>query len=259
MFLYGPIATVVVLAFQGPEGGLVFPMNGISLHWFGELFRPQPIGDIWGAFDRSVGLGGIVMVATVLLALLAGLAFRSRFLGDTMLFYIVVASLVMPSVVVSLGIGAMCEMLGIERAWYDSALGAHLTWTLPFGLLIMLAVFNRFDRAYEEAARDLGATGWQTIRHIVVPIIAPSLLGVALFGFTLSYDEIARTSQTVGALNTLPLELEAMQTNATTPVIYALGAMTTGLSLLVIGVCLVALTAVRRRRERFGSDACKAI
>jgi putative spermidine/putrescine transport system permease protein len=259
VFLYGPIATVIVLAFQGPEGGLVFPMNGVSLHWFGELFRPQPIGDIWGSFDRSIALGAIVMVATTLLSLLAGLAFRHRFTGATILFYIVVASLVMPSVVVSLGIGAMFEMLGIERAWYSSALGAHLTWTLPFGLLIMLAVFNRFNPAYEEAARDLGATGWQTIRHIVVPIIAPSLLGVALFGFTLSYDEIARTSQSVGALNTLPLELEAMQTNATTPVIYALGAMTTGLSLLIIGACVVALAVVRRRREAFGSDAGRAV
>ena len=259
VFLYGPIAAVVVLAFQGPEGGLVFPMNGVSLHWFGELFRPQSIGDIWGSFDRSIALGVIVMSATVLFSFLAGLALRHRFPGATTLFYVVIASLVMPSVVVSLGIGAMFELLGIERAWYSSALGAHLTWTLPFGLLIMLAVFNRFNPAFEEAARDLGASGWQTVRYVVVPIIAPSLVGVGLFGFTLSYDEIARTSQSVGALNTLPLELEAMQTNATTPVVYALGAMTTGLSLLVIGTCLLGLVAVRRRRESFGSDVGKAV
>jgi putative spermidine/putrescine transport system permease protein len=259
VFLYGPIATVVMLAFQGPEGGLVFPMNGVSLHWFAELFRPQSIGDIWGSFDRSIALGAIVMIATVLFSLLGGLAYRRRFPGATALFYVVIASMVMPSVVVSLGIGSMFEMLGIERTWYSSALGAHLTWTLPFGLLIMLAVFNRFNPSYEEAARDLGAGGWQTVRYIVVPIIAPSLVGVALFGFTLSYDEIARTSQSVGALNTLPLELEAMQTNATTPVIYALGAMTTGLSLFVIGACLLALMAVRRSRDRYGSDAGKAV
>jgi putative spermidine/putrescine transport system permease protein len=165
----------------------------------------------------------------------------------------------MPSVVVSLGIGALFEMLGIERAWYSSALGAHLTWTLPFGLLIMFAVFNRFSPSYEEAARDLGATGWQTVRHVVVPIILPSLVGVALFGFTLSYDEIARTSQSVGALNTLPLELEAMQTNATTPVIYALGAMTTALSLVVISTSLIAVLLARRQRARLGTDAGQAV
>ncbi len=103
----------------------------------------------------------------------------------------------------------------------------------------MFAVFNRFNPAYEEAARDLGASGYQTIRHVVLPIVAPSLIGVALFGFTLSYDELARTSQSVGALNTLPLELQAMQTNATTPVIYALGTLTTALSIAVISICLI--------------------
>ena len=259
VFLYGPIATIVILSFQGPEGGLVFPMNGFSVHWFAELFQPQSVGDIWGSFARSAQLGLIVMVCTVLFSFLAGLAFRRRFKGATLLLYLAVASLVMPSVVVSLGIGALFELLGIERSWYSSALGAHLTWTLPFGLLIMFAVFNRFNPSSEEAARDQGASGWQTIRHVVVPIILPSLVGVALFGFTLSYDEIARTSQSVGALNTLPLELQAMQTNATTPVIYALGAMTTGLSLLVIGISVMAVLLVRWRRARLGSDAGLAV
>ena len=259
LFLYGPIATIVVLSFQGPEGGLVFPMRGVSLHWFADLFRPQSIGDIWGSFDRSFKLGLIVLVLTVVCSFLAGLAFRHRFAGATLLFYIVVAGLIMPSVVVSLGIGAMFELMGWERNWFSSALGAHLTWTLPFGLLIMFAVFNRFNPAYEEAARDLGASGWQTIRHVVLPIVAPSLIGVALFGFTLSYDELARTSQSGGALNTLPLELQAMQTNATTPVIYALGTLTTALSVAVISICLIAALALQWRRARLGSDAGKGV
>jgi putative spermidine/putrescine transport system permease protein len=123
----------------------------------------------------------------------------------------------------------------------------------------MFAVFNRFDPAYEEAARDLGASGWQTIRYVVLPIVLPSLVGVALFGFTLSYDEIARTSQSVGALNTLPLELQAMQTTATTPVIYALGALTTGLSLAVVLYCLLLVTVMQRRRARHGSDAGQGV
>ena len=259
IFLYGPMSAVILLAFQGPDGGLTFPMNGVSLHWFADLFNPQPIGDIWGAFGRSIWLGLIVMVATVVVAFLAGLAFRRKFRGSGVIFYCAVASLIMPSIVVSLGIGAGFELLGIERSWWSSALGAHLTWTLPFGLLIMFAVFNRFDKSYEEAARDLGAGGWQTIRHVVLPIVAPSLIGVALFGFTLSYDEIARTSQSVGALNTLPLELQAMQTNVTTPIIYALGAYTTGLSLLVIAIALGLVMLFRMRQRRHGSDAGKGM
>ena len=259
LFLYGPILTIVVLSFQGPEGGLVFPMRGFSVHWFADLFRPQSIGDIWGSFARSLKLGLIVLVLTVVFSFLAGLAFRHRFTGGTLLFYIAVASLIMPSVVVSLGIGAGFELLGIERNWYSSALGAHLSWTLPFGLLIMFAVFNRFNPAYEEAARDLGASGLQTVNHVVLPIVLPSLVGVALFGFTLSYDELARTSQAAGALNTLPLELQAMQTNATTPVIYALGTLTTGLSFAVITICLLTVLIIQRRRARHGSDAGQGV
>jgi putative spermidine/putrescine transport system permease protein len=259
LFLYGPIATIVVLSVQGPAGGLVFPLHGISLYWFSDLFRPQSIGDIWGSFDRSLKLGLIVLVLTVVCSFFAGLGFRRRFAGGTLLFYVVVAGLIMPSVVVSLGIGSMFELMGWERNWFSSALGAHLTWTLPFGLLIMFAVFNRFNPAYEEAARDLGATGYQTIRHVVLPIVAPSLIGVALFGFTLSYDELARTSQSVGALNTLPLELQAMQTNATTPVIYALGTLTTALSFAVISICLITVLLLQWRRARHGSDAGKGV
>jgi putative spermidine/putrescine transport system permease protein len=234
-------------------------MRGFSVHWFQDLFRPQSIGDIWGSFERSIKLGLIVLVLTVVFSFLAGLAFRRRFKGATLLFYIAVASLIMPSVVVSLGIGAGFELLGIERNWYSSALGAHLSWTLPFGLLIMFAVFNRFNPAYEEAARDLGASGLQTVNHVVLPIVLPSLVGVALFGFTLSYDELARTSQAAGALNTLPLELQAMQTNATTPVIYALGTLTTALSFAVIMLCLLSVLLIQRRRARHGSDAGKGV
>jgi len=190
------------------------------------------------------------MVLTVVLSFLAGLAFRTAFYGSSAVFYIAVASLIMPSVVVSLGIGAMYEFFGLARAWYSSALGAHLTWTLPFGLLIMFAVFNRFNKAYEEAAHDLGASGWQTLRRVVLPMVFPSLVGVALFGFTLSYDEIARTSQAIGALNTLPLELQALQTNATTPVIYALGTLITALSLGVIVGCLLVVLMIQHRRTR---------
>ncbi|MEM9222027.1 MAG: ABC transporter permease subunit [Pseudomonadota bacterium] len=258
IFLYTPIFTIMLLSFQGPGGGLTFPMRGVSLHWFQDLFGPQSIGDMWGAFRRSFALGLIVMVCTVVISLTAGLAYRRGFIGSTMLLYVSIASLIMPSVVVSLGIGAGLELAGIPRHWYSSGVGAHLTWTLPFGLLIMFAVFNRFDPAYEQAARDQGASGWQTIRYVIIPIILPSLIGVALFSFTLSYDEVARSSQAIGAVNTLPLELLAMQTNATTPVIYALGTLTTGLSFLVIGITLVVFVWLRRRQQRHGSDAGNA-
>ncbi|PWC47517.1 ABC transporter permease [Azospirillum sp. TSA6c] len=250
LFLYGPTATILILSFQGPEGGLTFPMNGVSLHWFRNLFEQQAVGDFGGSFRRSIALGLMVMVLTVLFSVLAGFAFRRRFRGSGALFYLAVASLIVPSILVSLGIGLFFNILGLEPSWYSSALGAHLTWTLPFGLLIVFAIFNRFNPAYEEAARDLGATPWQTVRHVVLPILLPSLIGVGLFGFTLSYDEFARTLMTAGSFNTLPLEIYGMTTNVTTPVLYALGSLTTVFSFTVIGLFFLGLIALRRRRLR---------
>ncbi|MDR6190637.1 putative spermidine/putrescine transport system permease protein [Agrobacterium pusense] len=250
LFLYGPLSAILILAFQGPNGGLTFPLNGVSLHWFGNLFEQQAVGDFGGSFRRSFALGLMVMVVTVLVSLLAGLAFRRKFIGATPLFYLSVASLVVPSIIVSLGIGVLFQQLGLEPSWYTSAFGAHLTWTLPFGVLIMLAVFNRFSPSYEEAARDLGASSWQTFAHVVLPMIAPSLIGVGLFGFTLSYDEFARTLMTSGTYNTLPLEIYGMTTNVTTPVLYALGAVTTLFSFLVIAATLGLIVTLNRRHSR---------
>jgi len=269
LFLYGPTISILVLSFQGPEGGLTFPMRGFSTFWFESLFDGVGVIDIWGAFARSIRLGLVVMVLTVIFSLMAGMAFRRHFALSAFLFYATISSLIVPSIVISLGVALefriiddLIKAIGADMQiqWiiddfrttmglFSSGLGAQLTWTLPFGLLIMFAVFNRFDPSYEEAARDLGAGPWQTFREAVLPIIAPSLIGVALFGFTLSYDELARSSQAIGGLNTLPLELRGLTTTVTDPTIYALGTLTTAVSFLAIAFFLTLFALLRRRSK----------
>ncbi|HTI01180.1 MAG TPA: ABC transporter permease [Acidisoma sp.] len=248
LFLYGPIVTIVILSFQGKGGGLTFPMRGFSFHWFHALFQQQMVGDFGGSITRSLTLAFMVMVANVVISVAGGMAFRRRFTGSTVLFYLVIASLIVPSILVSLGIGLLFSQLGLNPAWYSSAFGAQLTWTIPFGLLIMFAVFNRFNKSWEEAARDLGASPWASFTNIVLPIILPGVIGIALFGFSLSYDEFPRTMMTAGDANTLPLEIFAMTANVTTPVIYALGTLTTAFSALVIIVAMTTMAVIRRRR-----------
>ena len=270
LFMYGPMLVIVILSFQGPEGGLTLPLRGVSLHWFYKLAEGLGVVDIGAALKRSLGLGLVVMALTVVFSVLAGLAFRKKLAGGNTLFYIVVASLIMPSIIVSLGIGLEFRLLdtGIKKALeefgmastlenygtalglYTSALGAHLTWTLPFGLLIMFAIFNRFNPAYEEAARDLGATPWQSFRHVVLPLIAPSVVGIGMFGFTLSWDEIARTSQAIGDANSLPLELQGLTTTVTTPSIYALGTVTMVVSFIVMGLAVGLAWLLAKRQQR---------
>ena len=250
LFLYGPMSTIFILSFQGPTGGLTFPLRGFSTHWFSALFGQSRTGDIGGAFTRSLPLALVVMLITVVFSILAGLGFRKRFFGSSVIFYMAVASLIVPGLVLSIGGGLVFSFLGMEPRWWSSALGAHLTWTLPFGLLIMFAVLSRFNPEYEEAAHDLGASTLQSLRYVMLPILLPGIIAVALFGFTLSYDEFPRSWQTVGPYNTLPLEIWAMTTNVTSPALYALGTVTTGISFGVIAIAIGSIAIIQRRRTR---------
>ncbi len=248
LFLYGPMLVIYVLSFQGANGGVTFPMVGTSLTWFGDVFRPGQMADIPVSFTRSVELATVVSALTVVISVAAGLGFRRRFPGSGLVFYLAVASLVMPSLLVGFGIGLGFQMLGIEPSLFTSALGAQLTWTLPFGLFAMFAVVNRFNRSYEEAANDLGASAFQRLRYVTLPILLPGILGVAMGAFTLSYDEYARTTLTIGTRNTLPLEIYALISSSTTPMLFAIGTLTTTVSFLLIGVTLVFVFRMQRRR-----------
>src|SRR6202048_2622983 len=111
LFLYGPMFAIYILSFQGPDGGLTFPMNGTPLVWFSRVLSGGGIVDIGAAFKRSLELGLVVMVLTVLLSVSAGMAFRKSFRGATFLFYVAIASLIMPSIITSLGIALEFRLL----------------------------------------------------------------------------------------------------------------------------------------------------
>jgi len=224
-------------------------MVGTSTMWFHALIDNNRTGDIAGSFQRSIGLAAVVTILTVSLCVSAGLGFRRRFPGAGFVFYMAIASLVMPGLFVGLGISLVFRLLGLETDWHVSGLGAQLTWTLPFGLLVMFAVIGRFNRSYEEAAKDLGASAWQRTREVTLPILLPGIIGVGLFGFTLSYDEFPRTVLTAGGENTLPLEIWAMTTNVTSPALFAVGTVTTVVSFLVIGVSLGSIALIQRHRR----------
>lgn len=255
LFLYGPMITIFMLSLQGPEGSLTFPMRGFSFYWLGQVFQEQRVGSFVEAFQRSLLLGVIIMLLSISVSVLAGLAFRKRFKGADLIFYLTIASLIVPSVLVSLGIGIVFQVLKIDTNWFSSGLGAHLTWTVPFAFLIMLGVFNRFNPSYEESARDLGASDFKTFWEIVFPLIFASLLGIGILTFTLSYDEFTRTSLVSGQDNTLPLEIFGMTTNVTSPALYALGTLTTLFSFGMIAIAFFAFQFLSKRQQ--GRDILK--
>jgi putative spermidine/putrescine transport system permease protein len=255
LFLYGPMLVIYVLSFQGENGGVTFPMVGFSTVWFQEIMKPGQMANIPVSFGRSITLAAVVSCITVVFAVAAALGFRRKFPGSGFVFYMAVASLVMPGLLIGFGIGLSFRFLGLSTSLFTSALGAQLTWTLPFGLFAMFAVVNRFNRSWEEAAADLGASAWQRLRHVTLPILLPGILGVAMGALTLSYDEYARTTLAIGPLNTLPLEIYALISSDTSPTLFALGTLTTSASFLIITATLVLVFRMQRRRSLAGLKA----
>ena len=254
--LYGPMICIYVLSFQGPRRPGV-PDEGLSLHWFVDLFTQVRTGDVKGAstarscsrcwsrssrsWSRSWPAWRSAAASPATRRVLPDDRQPGRARPGARHRHRPAVPVVRP-----------------RASWYTSALGAQLSWTLPFGVLVMFAVMSRFNSAWEEAARDLGASRWQTIRLVVIPILAPGLIAVALFGFTLSYDEFARTLLTAGSLNTLPLEIWSMTPNVTSPALYALGTVTTIVSFIIIGACLGAIVLIQKRRGARAADRLRA-
>lgn len=247
LFIYGPMIAMFVLSFQGRRGGTSFPMRGASFYWWGKLVEPSTVGDLQGAMGRSLILALIVMVITALFSTMLAMAFRKRFWGSGLLFYTVMAGLMVPGILLSLGLATLLRQVGIPPAWWSSALGVHVVWTLPFGFLVMMAVFNRFDSGLEEAARDMGADEWTVFKEVTFPLILPGIVAAGLFGFTLSYDEFARTTLLAGEFNTLPLDINASMTQRIRPTLFALGTASTIFSLLMIGLFVIIYTILYRR------------
>ena len=247
IFIYGPMIAMFILSFQGRRGGTSFPMRGSSFYWWQKLVEPSVVGDMQGALLRSLILALIVMVITALFSTMLAMAFRKRFFGSNVLFYTVMSGLMVPGILLSLGLATLMREVGIPAAWWSSGLGVHVIWTLPFGFLVMMAVFNRFDVSLEEAARAMGADEWTVFKEITFPLILPGIVAAGLFGFTLSYDEFARTTLLAGEFNTLPLDINASMTQRIRPTLFALGTASTIFSLLMIGLFLVVYSILYRR------------
>ncbi len=247
VFIYGPMIAMFILSFQGRRGGTSFPMRGVSLYWWEKLLQPSTVGDLQGALGRSLLLAIVVMIITALFSTMLAMAFRKKFVGAGALFYTVMAGLMVPGILLSLGLAIVMRQLGIPAAWWSSALGVHVVWTLPFGFLVMMAVFNRFDSSLEEAARDMGADEWTVFKEVTLPLIMPGVFAAGLFGFTLSYDEFARTTLLAGEYNTLPLDINASMTQRIRPTLFALGTASTLFSLILIALFVVINTILFRR------------
>ena len=128
LFLYGPFVVLTIISFQqGPEGGPQFPITEWSTYWYRHIFgltppsriAPLPFGD---ALIRSLTLAFMTMVTSTVLGVMAAQAFRKRFKGASLVFYLIVLGMMVPGVLTGLGTSLLANnVIGIDRHWYTTA------------------------------------------------------------------------------------------------------------------------------------------
>ncbi|WP_159588333.1 ABC transporter permease [Chelativorans xinjiangense] len=260
LFLYGPMIVLAILSFQGAGGGPQFPIIEWSTYWYRHLLGMTepgrisrlPIGD---SLLRSLTLAVMTTVVSTVLGVVTAQGFRTRFKGSGVVFYLVILGMIVPGVLVGLGMALLSNLLGINRSWWGTAFVLHVVYTFPFAFLVMLAIFNRFDRSVEEASLSLGVSPAQTFRRVTFPMIFPGVLSAMLFSFTLSYDEFSRTLFTSGRELTLPLTIYGTFSVEIYPNIFAFGVLTTLFSFtLLLIYALLMLRAVRSARSFKGQE-----
>lgn len=232
-FMFLPVAVVVLLSFNANQFGS-FPMTGVSLHWFQELWNNDAV---MRAFRTSLVLGLMTALISTTLGILASLALvRYNIPGRNAITTLLIAPILVPEVVLAVALLLFLNWLGIGKS-FALLLAGHVIFTLPFVILVVQARLVSIKRDVEEAALSLGASPVQTFFAITLPLMLPAVAAGALFAFTISFDDITGTLfWKPGGVETVPTQIFSMLRNSISPEINALGTvmivMTVGLPLL---------------------------
>jgi spermidine/putrescine transport system permease protein len=241
VLLYLPIAVLFVFSFNKGTT-LSFPLTGVTLDWYAAVLDN---GALIESARNSLAVGvAAATVATTIGCLVAVAVIRFRFRGRGLLLALAGLPLVVPFVVMGVAFFLLFVMLDLPRSLLTVATG-HSVIAIPYATLIVLARLGGLDPALEDAAMDLGATYPSTLRRIVLPLMAPTLLSAWLTCFIVSFDEIALAIFLVGGDPTFPVFLYGQLRFAQRlPVLIAMAV------LLMLGTVALTLAALRIR----GSD-----
>lgn len=249
-FLYLPIAVMVLFSFQ--EGrSVTFPFRGPSLEWYEKALANQQliaglVNSIWVAIV-------VAILATIIGTMAAFGLVRSGVRFPNGIRIAVTMPIMLPGILLGLSLLIfLARAVGMPLSLWTVVLG-HLLFTTPFVVLIVAARLSGFPRSLEWAAADLGASPVRTLRHIVLPLIAPAIVAGALIAVTLSIDEFIVTFFLIGPQSTLPLYIYTQIKFGVTPEVNAIATLILLGTVTVLGLgALVASGGRRLRRPREG-------
>jgi putative spermidine/putrescine transport system permease protein len=202
LFLHLPILLIFVYAFTTEEKSYQWPPPGFTTAWFGVTWnRP----DVWEALWLSVKVASIsTLIAITLGTLCAAAVSRSKFFGREAISLLVILPIALPGIITGISLRSAFSLMEIPFSTWTIILG-HATFCIVVVYNNAVARFRRTSGSMIEASMDLGADGFQTFRHVVLPNIGTALLAGGMLAFALSFDEVIVTTFTAGQQQTLPI------------------------------------------------------
>jgi spermidine/putrescine transport system permease protein len=250
IFLYAPIAVVIVYSFNAAKHG--GPWTGFTTAWYGRLLEsPDKLA---AAKNTLILAGGSTLVATILGTMLGYGLSRYRFPGKKLFSWLMYIPVVIPDIVMAV---AMLLFYSLVRDWLNifqlgmtTMMIAHITFQIPFVAIVVRSRMAGMDPAIEEAAHDLGAGTWQKFVHISLPLMLPGVAAGAMLAFTLSLDDFVVSFFTTGpGATTLPILIYSSVRRGITPDINALSTLIILVSVVgTVGVAL--LQQPREKKEK---------
>jgi putative spermidine/putrescine transport system permease protein len=202
LFMALPILLIFVYAFTTEEKSFQWPPPGLTLKWFGRAWhRP----DVWQALTLSLQVAVVAtLVALVLGTLCAAAVARSTFFGREGISLLVILPIALPGIVTGIALRSAFGLMDIPFSYWTIVLG-HATFCIVVVYNNAVARFRRLSNSLVEASYDLGADGFQTFWHIVLPNIGTALVAGGMLAFALSFDEVIVTTFTAGQQATIPI------------------------------------------------------
>lgn len=244
LFLYLPMLSVVLASFS-KQRYFRFPVQAWDTKWYDKAFSSLSVRDL---FWTSLSVATLVTIFSVLLAFFGALAFaRYEWKGRKLYQRLILLPIFFPQAVLGLALLLWFSAIGVTTSW-QTAVFAHMIWIVPIVVLIMSIQVYSFDPALEEAAFDLGATRWQVLKEVTLPILSPGIISGAIFAFLLSWGNFPLSLFSTGADQTIPEWLYAKMVSGYTPMVPTLGSLTMGgATIMLLGMYLIYLAYQKGR------------
>ena len=240
VFMYAPLLVVIVYSLTPTEYGVSW--EGFTLKWYQAVLANE---NIMAALKVSLMVAiPTVLIATAIGTITAFTLYRYKFFGRALYQGVLYIPLIMPDLVIGVALLLFYTFIKLELGVFTILL-AHISFSIPLTTLVIIARMQRIDRSLEDAAMDLGADEWTTMRKVTLPLLKPGILAAALLAFPWSFNDFVITFFVSGVgSSTLPIRVFSMIRLGVSPVINALGTL-----IVVIPLILVVIGLLLERRK----------